>query len=918
MALLNVACGGDDNKNDNDKEEQEKPAVTAENTADLCSDNLDNDKNGQVDCADPGCVAFAFCQQAEEGKENTLIACMDKQDNDGDGNTDCDDDECKAFAICAEGEEENTLVKCQDGKDNNKNGLIDCEDPECKAFSVCGNGNNNQEEKPKEEKTTENDIVTCYDGEDNDGDGKTDCCDEGCKVFAFCTNACADDKPEPKPEDATETTLDECTDGEDNDGDGKIDCLDAGCKVHEICAPLVGVKENTRELCSDGLDNDYSGEADCADPSCKLFCINGGATGENSEILCTDDIDNDGDGKKDCADPECADYDFCQADYPKDDPSKDECPNDPYKFKDDPSGKCGCGKTLIGEDCYTNITTTDELRAITGKGKYLIKRDLDFGTTEQRLTITDFGGTLDGNNKRITGVFNIKGTGCSLFSVPDTTSVFKNIDLAITINCDHVTGEAADVLAGGLFASFGGTATNITGSSKIFVEEEYNSTTTCSVTGGSSSTCTKDTTCANLNKSVGGLFGQLRETAKVSNINVIGNVSAQFRNYNFRVTSKDYRIRIGGVTGYAQAGATLSNVHANAFVTLQRYGITYEPAGMYTYVGGIIGQSEIALDDVHNEGTIRFDPKSNSYSTGTYIGGVVGQAIAVTNSSFDGRIVVEKKIADSKTSFSSYDYGTNIGGIAGRIVKTSTKGIDHCQVNAYLEAPSFNSFIGGIVGYLDSRNNNVYVRNSSANIDLVLRKVDNSASNYGFYGGIAGLTHRMHSSYQRTGYIINNSARTNYIQEEDHSPSTSYFHSGIAGICATDGAVSTEHGGTLVNNFISDKITCPNSTCYYTPFAAGGNHVYETYWNGDLFGAASGAIWYEDASAEPYTFNAEGIPVTRNGKTVLGLLRYNSGHDGGVLSTNIPNDGTYLDWTTIVDADGHVIPVPVDTNVPVN
>ena len=51
---------------------------------------------------------------------------------------------------------------------------------------------------------------------------------------------------------------------------------------------------------------------------------------------------------------------------------------------------------------------------------------------------------------------------------------------------------------------------------------------------------------------------------------------------------------------------------------------------------------------------------------------------------------------------------------------------------------------------------------------------------------------------------------------------------------------------------------------------------------------------------------------------VIGLLRYNSGHDGGVLSTNIPNDGTYLDWTTIVDADGHVIPVPVDTNVKVN
>lgn len=84
------ACGGNDKKND-DNNNNQTPTNIVENTKDLCSDNLDNDNNNLVDCKDPGCEAFAFCQEAEEGKENTLAACMDDEDNDGDGAKDCED-----------------------------------------------------------------------------------------------------------------------------------------------------------------------------------------------------------------------------------------------------------------------------------------------------------------------------------------------------------------------------------------------------------------------------------------------------------------------------------------------------------------------------------------------------------------------------------------------------------------------------------------------------------------------------------------------------------------------------------------------------------------------------------------------------------------------------------------------------------
>ena len=70
-----------------------------EDTSALCADHLDNDANGQIDCADPGCIAFCGAG-GSPGAENTAELCADGLDNDGDGLIDCEDSGCCASVEC--------------------------------------------------------------------------------------------------------------------------------------------------------------------------------------------------------------------------------------------------------------------------------------------------------------------------------------------------------------------------------------------------------------------------------------------------------------------------------------------------------------------------------------------------------------------------------------------------------------------------------------------------------------------------------------------------------------------------------------------------------------------------------------------------------------------------------------------------
>jgi hypothetical protein len=195
-----------------------------------CSDGLDNDKNGETDCADPAC----------EGRQ------------------------CALGCTCVNGAKRET--DCTDGVDNDTNGKTDCADSacegsECGAGCVCSNMMKIESD--------------CSDGKDNDGDGMKDCADSDCNMVA-CSPApasfvcgggtCQCNGGAPLPEDGGVA----CRDGVDDDCNGYTDCADPACDL-ESCNPDGGAgcvcagHKATELNCGDLLDNDNDGLTDCAD-----------------------------------------------------------------------------------------------------------------------------------------------------------------------------------------------------------------------------------------------------------------------------------------------------------------------------------------------------------------------------------------------------------------------------------------------------------------------------------------------------------------------------------------------------------------------------------------------------------------------------------------------------------------------------
>ena len=139
----------------------------ANRTETNCSDGVDNDNDGVIDCADADCYDDPACKPDGQ-PENTNERCSDWIDNDGDGVMDCDDPACNGpdISVCRgswrepgsvrpggttlpsgraleellEKSGERNDIVCSDGIDNDGNGLIDCNDPGCRfdpSVTVC-------------------------------------------------------------------------------------------------------------------------------------------------------------------------------------------------------------------------------------------------------------------------------------------------------------------------------------------------------------------------------------------------------------------------------------------------------------------------------------------------------------------------------------------------------------------------------------------------------------------------------------------------------------------------------------------------------------------------------------------------------------------------------------------------------------
>ena len=212
-----------------------------------CTNGVDDDGDGDIDCADFDCAAAPGC---------TGEHCSDGIDNDGDAAIDCADTDCAADSACI-------AENCADGIDNDFDTLIDCDDPECAILPSCGSEN-------------------CWDNVDNDGDGDVDCDDADCLGDPLCN-------PLPPGGEVL------CDNFIDDDADGNIDCADNDCLSDPICGGPAF------ENCSNGVDDDGDGLVDCADPSCGSDPACGGPVAED----CFNGIDDDGDGAVDCDDSNC-------------------------------------------------------------------------------------------------------------------------------------------------------------------------------------------------------------------------------------------------------------------------------------------------------------------------------------------------------------------------------------------------------------------------------------------------------------------------------------------------------------------------------------------------------------------------------------------------------------------------------------
>ena len=138
-----------------------------------CTDRVDNDKDGVVDCADSDCQEAPNCKPGQ-GPENSNALCSDWVDNDGDGHIDCDDSNCQGAAVSVcKGSWSGPL---ESGGGSGAGGAGDDDVPELgegqTVEDLIGTGADKDGER--------NDHV-CADGLDNDGDGRIDCADFGCR-----------------------------------------------------------------------------------------------------------------------------------------------------------------------------------------------------------------------------------------------------------------------------------------------------------------------------------------------------------------------------------------------------------------------------------------------------------------------------------------------------------------------------------------------------------------------------------------------------------------------------------------------------------------------------------------------------------------------------------------------------------------
>jgi hypothetical protein len=192
--------------------------------SEVCNDNVDNNMNMLIDCAEMSCNAqpcgmngvtcsMGMCTCPGGMTES---ACADGMDNDCDGLSDCADPQCAGAMNCSE--------NCSNGIDDNMNMLIDCAEMTCAGQSCGMNG------------------VTC--------------------AMGMCS--C--------PGGATETV---CNDGLDNDCDGMSDCMDMNCAMAMNCQMPMPMNLVINEVDYDMVGSDNAEFVEIFNPTAQAVSLTG-------------------------------------------------------------------------------------------------------------------------------------------------------------------------------------------------------------------------------------------------------------------------------------------------------------------------------------------------------------------------------------------------------------------------------------------------------------------------------------------------------------------------------------------------------------------------------------------------------------------------------------------------------------------
>lgn len=241
-----------------------------------CADGADNDADGLIDSADPGCRANGDSEAPDPAQPE----CSDGRDNDGDGAIDLEDSGCDSPDD--PDERMDAVAQCRDGIDNDSDGLIDYpNDPGC-GLSL--------EDDEDDDCPSGQFCPACANGMDDDGDGQSDYPDDlGCNSAAdndelnIDPTICGSGVPLlPLPNDGEVTGVADMAD--DND------LISASCSgngpesayLFSLAAPAA--VEFSTEFDETTADTVIYVRTDCREPDTEISC-NDDATDDRAKLF---------------------------------------------------------------------------------------------------------------------------------------------------------------------------------------------------------------------------------------------------------------------------------------------------------------------------------------------------------------------------------------------------------------------------------------------------------------------------------------------------------------------------------------------------------------------------------------------------------------------------------------------------------